>query len=308
MADIFDTIIIGSGPAGYTAAIYASRGNLNTLLFKGTQPGGQLTTTTVIENWPGFEDGIDGNELMMTLEKQAKRFGAEMKSDTVSSVDFSGDVKKVFVGETEYQAHTVIIATGARSRKLGAPGEEEFFAKGVSTCATCDGFFFKGKDVMVVGGGDTAMEEASFLTNFCNSVTLINRSENFRASAIMLERVKNNPKVQFATNAKIAEYKGGDHLDRVVLEDTESGETREQETSAVFLAIGHIPNTEIFEGHIELQENKYIKGFEHMQTSVKGVYYAGDCQDHRYRQAIVASGDGCRAAMEAIKHVESLND
>lgn len=308
----YDTIIIGSGPAGYTAAIYASRGSLKTLVFKGVQPGGQLTTTTVIENWPGFENGIDGNELMIEMEKQAKRFGTEMKGDTVSRVDFSGATSgqplKVYVGDTEYQAKSVIITTGARSRMTDAPGEDTFFSKGVSTCATCDGFFFKNKDVMVVGGGDTAMEEAQFLTKFCKSVTIVHRRDAFRASQIMQDRVLKNEKIKVLWDSAISEFKGGDKLESVVIENTKTGEKTEQPIDGVFAAIGHIPNTDIFEGQIELAEDKYVKPGEHMRTNVEGVFYAGDCEDERYRQAITAAGDGCKAAIEVMRYLEDQAD
>lgn len=302
--EIYDTVIIGSGPAGYTAAIYAARGSLKTLLLKGTQPGGQLTTTTTIENWPGFENGVDGNELMMQMEKQAKRFGAEMKGDSASKVDFSARPFKIYVGETAYQTKTVIIATGARSRMADAPGEEKFFAKGVSTCATCDGFFYKGKDVMVIGGGDTAMEEANFLTKFCKSVTIVHRRDAFRASQIMQSRVMNNPKISVLWNTVIKEFKGQNKLQSVVLENTQTGERKEQSIDGVFLAIGHIPNTEIFEGQIELQADKYIARSEQMRTNVEGVFYAGDCADERYHQAVTAAADGCKAAIEAMRYLE----
>lgn len=307
--ELYDTIIIGSGPAGYTAAIYASRGSLKTLQFKGTQPGGQLTTTTVIENWPGFENGIDGNELMMEMEKQAKRFGTELKGDTVTKVDFSrstsGQPFKVWAGETEYQAKTVIIATGARSRMTEAPGEDTFFAKGVSTCATCDGFFYKDKDVMVVGGGDTAMEEATFLTKFCQSVTIVHRRDAFRASQIMQDRVLHNEKISVMWDSVITEFKGDDKLQSVGIENTKTGEKTEQPIDGVFMAIGQIPNTDIFAGQIELNDEKYIKPGEHMRTNVAGVFYGGDCEDARYRQAVTAAGDGCKAAIEVNRYLET---
>lgn len=304
--NVYDTIIIGSGPAGYTAAIYASRASLSTAVFKGTQPGGQLTTTTVIENWPGFEDGIDGNELMIAMEKQAVRFGTEMKNDTVSKVDFTGEIKKVYVGDTEYQAKTVILSTGARSRMSGAKGEDTFFAKGVSTCATCDGFFYKNKDVMIVGGGDTAMEEANFLTKFCNSVTVIHRRDAFRASKIMADRVLHNPKISVLWNSAIEEFKGGATLESVDIKNTQTDEIKNYPIAGVFLAIGHIPNTEIFKDAVTLNEEGYIQEGEHIQTNVPGVFYAGDCADHRYRQAVTAAGEGCKAGMEAIKYLEGL--
>ncbi|MDP3971008.1 MAG: thioredoxin-disulfide reductase [bacterium] len=306
--NIHDVIIIGSGPAGYTAAIYAARGDLKTLVFKGTQPGGQLTTTTVIENWPGYEDGVDGNTLMMDMEKQAKRFGAEMKSDTVSKVDFSQQPLKVFVGETEYQTKTVIIATGARARRTNAPGEDKLFAKGVSTCATCDGFFYKGKDVIVMGGGDTAMEEANFLTKFCNSVTIVHRRDEFRASKIMADRVLNNDKISVIWDSEIIAFNGEEKLNSIMLRNKKTGEESEKNIDAVFLAIGHTPNTEIFKDQVELLESGYIKTNDLMTTSVSGVFFAGDCADERYRQAISAAGEGCRASMEVIKFVESLED
>ncbi len=306
--ELYDVIIIGSGPAGYTAAIYASRGNLKALVLKGTQPGGQLTTTTVIENWPGFENGIDGNELVMQMEKQAKRFGTEMANETVTKVDFSSAPHKVYVGDKEYQGKAVIIASGARSRMTGAEGEDRLFAKGVSTCATCDGFFYKGKDVIVLGGGDTAMEEAHFLTNFCKTVTVVHRRDKFRASKIMADRVLNNEKISVIWDSTVKSFNGKEKLESVTLTNTKTNEDTEVKVDGAFLAIGHIPNTEYLGDAVELDEKKYIVSGEHMQTNVAGVFYAGDVEDQRYRQAVTAASDGCRAGIEVIKYIESLND
>ncbi len=304
----YDLIIIGSGPAGYTAAIYASRGSLKTLVLKGNQPGGQLTTTTEIENFPGFENGIDGNQLMMEMEKQAKRFGTELKQETVSAVDFSSqphvEPHKVMVGETVYTAKAVIIASGASSRRTGAPGEDKLFAKGVSTCATCDGFFYKGKDVMILGGGDTAMEESLFLAKLCNSVTVVHRRNEFRASKIMSDRVLAHEKIKVIWDSEVVQFNGDTKLESVTLKNTKTGEQTEHITSGVFLAIGQIPNTVFLNGKITLTPEGYIQPGEHMQTNVPGVFYAGDVEDARYRQAITAAADGCKAAMEVEKYLD----
>ena len=277
---VFDTIIIGSGPAGYTAAVYAARANLAVLLLKGNQPGGQLTTTTVIENWPGYADGIDGNELMQQMEKQAVRFGAKLEQALVTAVDFSKQPFTVTGDNTVYQGKTVIIATGARSRMTGAPGEEQFTGKGVSTCATCDGFFYRKKDIIVIGGGDTAMEEATFLTKFANSVTLVHRKDSFRASKIMVDRALSNPKIKVIWDTVIEKFNGDAKL-----------------------AIGHIPNTELFQGVVDLQPNGYLKAHGSTQTNIDGVFFAGDVEDERYRQAVTAAGAGCKAAMDVEKYL-----
>lgn len=305
----YDLIIIGSGPAGYTAAIYASRGSLKTLVLKGNQPGGQLTTTTEIENFPGFENGIDGNQLMMEMEKQAKRFGAELKQETVSAVEFSSDphtqAHKVMVGETVYTGKAIIIASGASARKTGAEGEDTLFAKGVSTCATCDGFFYKGKDVMVLGGGDTAMEESLFLAKLCNSVTVVHRRDEFRASKIMSDRVLAHEKINVVWDSEVVRFNGATKLESVTLKNKKTGEQKDYPADGAFLAIGQIPNTGFLGGAITLTPEGYIQPGEHMQTNVRGVFYAGDVEDARYRQAITAAADGCKAAMEVEKYLDS---
>ena len=300
---VFDTIIIGSGPAGYTAAIYAARANLSVLVLKGNQPGGQLTTTTVIENWPGYADGIDGNELMQQMEKQAVRFGAKMEQALVTSVDFSKPPFTVTCGDVSYQSKTVIIATGARSRMTDASGEAEFIGKGVSTCATCDGFFYRKKDIMVIGGGDTAMEEATFLTKFANSVTLVHRKDSFRASKIMVDRSLSNPKIKVIWDTVIEKFNGDAKLSSVTLKNLKTGQTAEQPIDGVFLAIGHSPNTEVFKDIIDLQPSGYLKAHGATQTNIDGVFFAGDVEDERYRQAVTAAGAGCKAAMDVEKYL-----
>lgn len=301
---IYDTIILGSGPAGLTAAIYASRANLKTLVLKGDQPGGQLTTTTVVENWPGYEDGIDGNELMQNMEKQAARFGAELLQKTATAVQLEKSPFTVTAGNDSYQAKTLILATGERSRVTDAPGEKELWAKGISSCATCDGFFFRGKDIMVIGGGDTAMEEANFLTKFAKSVTLIHRRDSFRASKIMVDRVMNNPKITVWFNKTVECFNGTTKLESVTLKDVATGQTSTHETDGFFLAIGHIPNTDLFKEKIELLPNGYIKAQGTTTTNIPGIFFAGDCEDYRYRQAVTAAASGCKAAMDAEKYLE----
>lgn len=303
MPDLFDTIIIGSGPAGYTAAIYAARANLKTLVLKGNQPGGQLTTTTTIENWPGYADGIDGNALMLEMEKQAARFGAEMEQATLTAVAFDQPPLTVTAGEKTFQSKTIIIATGARARMTDAPGEANFVGKGVSTCATCDGFFYRGKDVMVVGGGDTAMEEAIFLTKFAQSVTIVHRRDSFRASQIMADRALQNPKISVLWDTVIEKFNGSDKLTSVVLKNVKTGVSTEQAIAGVFMAVGHIPNTEVFQGKVELLPSGFIKAQGTSMTNVPGVFFAGDVEDDRYRQAVTAAGAGCKAAMDAEKYL-----
>jgi len=301
--EIFDTIIIGSGPAGLTAAIYASRANLKVLVLKGNQPGGQLTTTTVIENWPGYVDGIDGSELMLNMEKQAARFGAQFEQATITGVDFAQAPFSVMAGETTYQGKTVIVATGARSRMTGAPGEAELTGKGVSTCATCDGFFYKNKDIMVIGGGDTAMEEANFLTKFAKSVTIIHRKDSFRASKIMVDRTMQNPKISVIWDSVIEKFNGDGKLTSVTLKNLKTNALTEKTIDGVFLAIGHIPNTEVFQNMIDLEANGYVKAHGSTQTNITGVFFAGDVEDQHYRQAITASAAGCKAAMDVEKYL-----
>ena len=303
-------IIIGSGPAGFTAAIYTARANLSPLVFEGNQPGGQLTITTEVENFPGFENGIMGPELMDIMRKQAKRFGAEVVFKYVDKVDFSTRPFKIFSGKDEYTADAVIIATGASAKWLGIPSEQEYMGYGVSACATCDGFFFKDQDVIVVGGGDSAMEEATYLTKFARKVIIVHRRDQFRASEIMLERAKKNPKIEFRTNEVIDEILGKTENGRkfvtgVKLRNVKTNEVTELPINGVFLAIGHKPNTEIFKDFLELDEAGYIKvkpGTTY--TSVEGVFAAGDVTDKVYRQAVTAAGMGCMAAIDAGRWLE----
>jgi thioredoxin reductase (NADPH) len=299
-------LIIGSGPAGYTAAVYAARANLHPILVQGIQPGGQLTITTEVENYPGFAEAIQGPWLMEQMEAQAKHVGTEIISDYITEVDLS---RRPFVakgdGGDEYAADTVIIATGAQARWLGLKGEQEFQGFGVSACATCDGFFYRGRDVVVVGGGNSAVEEAIFLTNFANKVTLIHRRETLRAEKIMQERMFRNPKIEYRWNAVIEEIVGGDDprgVTGVRLKDTETGEISELKTDGVFIAIGHDPATSLFKSQLKMDHEGYIiTAPDSTLTSVRGVYAAGDVKDKTYRQAITAAGMGCMAALEAEK-------
>lgn len=299
--DVRNIVIIGSGPAGYTAAIYAARAMMSPVMITGREPGGQLMLTSDVENWPGEADGVLGPELMEKLKKQATRFGTEMVSDVVTNVDFSSRPYKVTT-ETgkEFLAQTIIIATGASAKWLNVPGEQKLYGKGVSACATCDGFFFRGKEIVVVGGGDSAMEEANFLTRFASKVTLIHRSESFRASKIMLERAQKNPKIEFIMNTTVEEVLGEDHITSLKLKDAKTGETREFATQGLFVAIGHKPNTDIFKGAINLDEKGYIvtEG-KSTKTNIPGVFACGDVMDPYYRQAVTAAGTGCQAALEA---------
>lgn len=303
-------IIIGSGPAGFTAAIYAARANLSPLVFEGNQPGGQLTITTEVENFPGFENGIMGPELMEIMRKQAKRFGAEMVFKYVDKVDFSTRPFKIFSGKNEFTSDAVIIATGASAKFLGIPSEQEYMGYGVSACATCDGFFFKDQDVIVVGGGDSAMEEATYLTKFARKVIIVHRREQFRASAIMLERAKKNPKIEFRMNEVVDEILGKNENGRkfvtgVKLRNVKTNDLIQLPINGVFLAIGHKPNTEIFKDYLELDETGYIKvkpGSTY--TNIEGVFAAGDVCDKVYRQAITAAGMGAMAAIDAGRWLE----
>lgn len=300
-------LIIGSGPAGYTAAIYASRANLNPVVYEGMQPGGQLTTTIEIDNFPGYPTGVSGNDLMEDLKKQAERFGTTVRYGTVTKVDFSRRPFKVIVdGEKEILADTVIIATGASAKYLGLPSEEKFRGAGVSACATCDGFFYRKKDVAVVGGGDTACEEATYLAGLCNKVYLIVRRDVLRASKAMQQRVANTPNIEILWNTNTREILGDEYgVTGAALVNNKSGEEFEIKIHGFFLAIGHHPNSEVFSEFVETDEQGYIiTSGKSQMTSVKGVFAAGDVQDPVYRQAIAAAGSGCRAAMDAEKFLQ----
>ncbi|AWT27493.1 MULTISPECIES: thioredoxin-disulfide reductase [Corynebacterium] len=305
---IHDVIIIGSGPAGYTAAVYAARAELNPLVFEGMDFGGLLMQTTEVENFPGFPEGIMGPTLMENMRNQAERFGADLRMEDVVRVELDGDIKKVFTDDEEFHARTVILVTGAAPRYLGVPGEEKLLGHGVSACATCDGFFFKDRQIAVIGGGDSAMEEADFLTRFGEKVTLIHRRDEFRASKIMEERARNNPKIDMIMNATVVEVLGEGTVQGLRLQDTVTGETREIPMDAMFVAIGHDPRTEVFAGQVELQDNGYVKVAEpSTATSVPGVFAAGDLVDSRYQQAVTAAGSGCRAALDAEAYLAALD-
>lgn len=301
--DIKKVIIIGSGPAGLTAALYAARANLNPLVIAGQTFGGQLMLTTEVENFPGFPQGIQGPELMQKMVDQAKRFGAEIIFEDATKVDFSQKPFQVTVGDKVYAGEAVIVATGASSLWLGLPSEEKFRGKGVSSCATCDGFFFKDKDIVVVGGGDAAMEEALYLTKFVKSIVILVRSDKLRASPIMQDRAKANPKISIKYNTAIEEFLGTNRLTGIKVKDAVSGAVSEMPIEGAFVAIGHKPNTEIFSGQLELDAKGYLVPIDQTKTSVAGVYVAGDVRDYRYRQAVTAAGMGCMAAMDAEKYL-----
>ena len=306
-----DLIIVGSGPAGYTAAIYAARAGLAPLVIAGSvTAGGALMNTTEGENFPGFPDGVQGPELMESLQKQAEKFGAEVLWDDATSVDLTGPVKTVVVGGGEtFTAKAVILSTGSAYRELGLPDEKRLSGRGVSWCATCDGFFFRDQEIIVVGGGDSAVEEATFLTRFGKRVTMVHRRGELRASKIMADRAKNDPKIDFAWNSKIVAIHGTDKVTGVTLRDTVTGETREHPATGVFVAIGHVPRTDLVVGQVDLDENGYIEVVgRSTATNLPGVFAAGDAVDHTYRQAITAAGSGCSAALDAQHYLADLAD
>ncbi|HEY3831349.1 MAG TPA: thioredoxin-disulfide reductase [Acidimicrobiia bacterium] len=306
MDDVRDVVIVGSGPAGLTAAIYTARANLRPVVIEGLGAGGQLMLTTEVENYPGFPEGIMGPELMMQFRAQAERFGAEFITADADEVDL-GEPFTVRVGSDTYRGRSMIITTGAKARMLGLPSESQLLGHGVSTCATCDGFFFRGVDIAVVGGGDSALEEANFLTRFASKVTLVHRRKELRASKIMQDRAFANPKIEFAWNSEVVEIVGNGKVSGARLRDVETGIEREIEVSAVFMAIGHIPNTALFDGKVTLDDAGYIITEPgSTRTNVAGVFAAGDVQDTKYKQAITAAGSGCMAALEAERYLESL--
>lgn len=299
----FDVIIIGAGPAGYTAGIYCSRARHDTLILSGILPGGQLVNTTEVENYPGFENGIMGPDLMITMRKQTERMGTTIIDDEVIDVDFRHKPFKILTSSEEYECRAVIIATGATPRKLGIAGEQTFGGKGVSYCATCDGPFFRNQEIVVVGGGDSAIEEATFLTKFASKVHLVHRKDKLRASKVMQERAFSNQKIQFHWNSAVTDIIGDQKVQTAVLSDVKSGQKTNLPVGGIFVAIGHEPNTKIFVNSIELDENGYIKLKDHTKTNIPGVFAAGDVHDHRYRQAITAAGFGCMAAIDVDKYL-----
>ncbi len=303
-----NVIIVGSGPAGYTAALYTARADLAPLVFEGSQYGGALMNTTEVENFPGFPEGILGPELMHHIRAQAERFGAELVSDDVTELDLTGPVKVVRTHDGEYTADAVILAMGSAYRKLGVPREDELSGHGVSWCATCDGFFFRDKDIAVVGGGDTAMEEATFLTRFAKSVTVVHRRDALRASKIMAERAQKDPKMRWAWNSEVVDLHGDGALTGVRLKDTVSGEERDLEVGGLFIAIGHEPRSELVRGQVHLDEEGYVLTSTGTHTNLPGVFAAGDLVDHTYRQAITAAGTGCQAALDAERYLAGLSD
>lgn len=301
-----NVVIIGSGPAGYTAAIYAGRANLNPLLIAGLEVGGQLSTTTMVENFPGFPDGIMGPDLMETMRKQAERFGSEFLQALVTKVDFSGSPLHVFTDDQEIETKTLIICSGASARLLGLESEKKLIGYGVSTCATCDGYFFRGKEIVVVGGGDSAIEEAIFLTRFASKVSVIHRRDQLRASKIMQDRAFANPKIQVVWDSVVEDVYDvqAKNVKSVKLRNVKTGETRDFPCDGMFVAIGHTPNTAIFQGQLKMDANGYILTHQGSKTSVPGVFAAGDVQDSVYKQAISAAGSGCMAAMDAERFLE----
>ncbi len=302
--DIHNVVIIGSGPAGLTAALYAARAELKPVVIAGLTPGGQLTQTTEVENFPGFPEGVQGPDLMQNMTKQVERFGTEIIYESVTSVDFTQKPFTVKTDTKELKAKAVIIATGADANWLNLPNEQRLRGKGVSACATCDGFFFKGKDVVVIGGGDSAMEEANFLTKFATSVTIIHRRADFKASKIMLKRAQGNPKIKFVTNVTVVDVLGETTVEGVRVKDNDTGEEQTIPAGGYFAAIGHTPATKVFANSgIEINDKGYIVPKEFTETNIPGVFVSGDVHDHRYRQAITAAGEGCKAALDAEKYL-----
>ena len=304
--NVRDVIIIGSGCAGHTAALYTARANLRPLVLEGHEPGGQLSLTTLVENFPGFPEGIQGPELIANMRRQAERFGAEYQLAQVTAADLSSRPFTLKMGKETVQARTLIIASGASARWLGLPHEQALIGHGVSSCATCDGFFFSGKEIAVIGGGDSAMEEALFLTCFASKVTLIHRRDQFRASKIMLERAQKHDKIKFITNTIVEDVYdiSKKEVTGLKLRDARNGKSWDFPISAMFLGIGHIPNTKVFEGQLEMDQDGYLKTISYVLTRIPGVYACGDVQDRRYRQAITAAGSGCMAALEVEKFLE----
>jgi len=310
VTEVRDVIIIGSGPAGYTAALYAARARLNPLVFEGSvTSGGALMNTTDVENFPGFPDGVLGPDLMDALRKQAERFGAELVTDDITEVDLSASPKVVKAGSDVFLARSVIIATGSSYRELGIPGEKRLSGHGVSWCATCDGFFFRDQDIAVVGGGDSALEEATFLTRFARSVTVVHRRNALRASAIMQDRARANPKIRFAWDSVVTEVVGEDRVAGIKLQNTKTGEESFLEVSGIFVAIGHDPRSELFTGQLEMDDEGYlIVDQPSTRTKIPGVFAAGDVVDHTYRQAVTAAGSGCAAALDAERWLADQDD